>query len=116
MAGFGGSWGSTLALAYSEIIPERVTELIVRGIFLLRKRESTGSTSAALRFYIRMHGRRISPIFPRESAAISLRPTIGGSQARIPPWARRCEDLERMGGRHLEAPARSCIYQPFPRG
>src|ERR1700689_3534808 len=36
---FGGSWGSTLALAYSETHPERVTELVVRGIFLLRYAE-----------------------------------------------------------------------------
>lgn len=36
---FGGSWGSTLALAYSETHPERVTELVLRGIFLLRKKE-----------------------------------------------------------------------------
>ncbi|MDH5557760.1 MAG: prolyl aminopeptidase [Alphaproteobacteria bacterium] len=36
---FGGSWGSTLALAYAETHPERVTELILRGIFLLRKQE-----------------------------------------------------------------------------
>ena len=36
---FGGSWGSTLALAYSETHPDRVTELILRGIFLLRKQE-----------------------------------------------------------------------------
>jgi proline iminopeptidase len=35
----GGSWGSTLALAYAETHPERVTELILRGIFLLRKAE-----------------------------------------------------------------------------
>lgn len=35
----GGSWGSTLSLAYAETHPERVTELILRGIFLLRKRE-----------------------------------------------------------------------------
>jgi proline iminopeptidase len=33
---FGGSWGSTLALAYAEANPERVTELVLRGIFLLR--------------------------------------------------------------------------------
>ena len=33
---FGGSWGSTLGLAYTETHPERVTELIVRGIFTLR--------------------------------------------------------------------------------
>ena len=36
---FGGSWGSTLALAYAQKHPERVTELILRGIFLLRKSE-----------------------------------------------------------------------------
>jgi proline iminopeptidase len=36
---FGGSWGSTLALAYAETHVERVTELVLRGIFLLRKEE-----------------------------------------------------------------------------
>jgi proline iminopeptidase len=36
---FGGSWGSTLALAYAEKHPERVSELVLRGIFLLRKQE-----------------------------------------------------------------------------
>ena len=36
---FGGSWGSTLALAYAETHPERVTELVLRGIFMLRKKE-----------------------------------------------------------------------------
>lgn len=35
----GGSWGSTLAIAYAETHTERVTELIVRGIFLARKKE-----------------------------------------------------------------------------
>ncbi|WP_296898983.1 prolyl aminopeptidase [Thiohalocapsa sp.] len=33
---FGGSWGSTLALAYAETYPERVTALVLRGIFLCR--------------------------------------------------------------------------------
>jgi proline iminopeptidase len=36
---FGGSWGSTLALAYAETHPARVTELVLRGIFLLRRQE-----------------------------------------------------------------------------
>ncbi|MDO1581658.1 prolyl aminopeptidase [Rhizobium oryzicola] len=36
---FGGSWGSTLALAYSETHPHRVTELVVRGIYTLTKAE-----------------------------------------------------------------------------
>jgi len=31
---FGGSWGSTLSLAYAQTYPERVTELVLRGIFL----------------------------------------------------------------------------------
>ena len=36
---FGGSWGSALALAYAETHPERVTELVLRGIFTLRRSE-----------------------------------------------------------------------------
>ncbi|NME78682.1 prolyl aminopeptidase [Rhodococcus sp. 105337] len=36
---FGGSWGSTLALTYSQRHPDRVTELVLRGIFLLRRSE-----------------------------------------------------------------------------
>lgn len=36
---FGGSWGSTLALAYAETHPERVSALVLRGIFLCRPEE-----------------------------------------------------------------------------
>ncbi len=36
---FGGSWGSTLSLAYAETYPERVTELVLRGIFLFDQYE-----------------------------------------------------------------------------
>lgn len=36
---FGGSWGSTLALAYAQQHPGRVSELVVRGIFGLRRAE-----------------------------------------------------------------------------
>ena len=36
---FGGSWGSTLALAYAQKHPAQVTELVLRGIFLCRKKE-----------------------------------------------------------------------------
>ncbi|HEY5071950.1 MAG TPA: prolyl aminopeptidase [Caulobacteraceae bacterium] len=36
---FGGSWGSTLALAYAILHPERVAGLVLRGIFLLTQRE-----------------------------------------------------------------------------
>lgn len=34
---FGGSWGSTLGLAYAETHPDRVTALVLRGIFLCRR-------------------------------------------------------------------------------
>lgn len=36
---FGGSWGSTLSLAYSQTYPEACRGLILRGIFLLRQKE-----------------------------------------------------------------------------
>lgn len=36
---FGGSWGSTLALAYAETHPEHVSELVLRGIYTLTKAE-----------------------------------------------------------------------------
>jgi proline iminopeptidase len=36
---FGGSWGSTLALAYAQKHPEHVSELVLRGIFTLRREE-----------------------------------------------------------------------------
>jgi proline iminopeptidase len=36
---FGGSWGSTLALAYAITHPERVESLVLRGVFLLTERE-----------------------------------------------------------------------------
>lgn len=37
---FGGSWGSTLSLAYAQTHPERVSELVLRGIFLATQREA----------------------------------------------------------------------------
>jgi len=36
---FGGSWGATLALVYAQTHPERVTNLILRGVFLMTKAE-----------------------------------------------------------------------------
>ncbi len=36
---FGGSWGSTLALAYAQAHPDRVSALVLRGVFLCREQE-----------------------------------------------------------------------------
>lgn len=52
---FGGSWGSTLAIAYAEMHPDRVTELVLRGIFLGTQPEQD---------WIYVHG--ASEIFPKE--------------------------------------------------
>jgi proline iminopeptidase len=52
---FGGSWGSTLALAYAETYPDRVSELILRGIYTL--------TRAELKWYYQFG---VSEIFPEK--------------------------------------------------
>ncbi|WP_373235602.1 prolyl aminopeptidase [Cohaesibacter celericrescens] len=36
---FGGSWGSTLALAYAQTHPDKVSELVLRGVYMLTKAE-----------------------------------------------------------------------------
>ena len=50
---FGGSWGSTLALAYAETHPEHVSELVLRGIYLM--------TDAEMRWYYQFG---VSEMFP----------------------------------------------------
>jgi proline iminopeptidase len=63
---FGGSWGSALGLAYAETHPDRVTELVLRGIFTLRRSE--------LNFY---YGGAAGQLFPERWARF-LAP-LGGS-------------------------------------
>ncbi len=67
---FGGSWGSTLALAYATKHPERVLELILRGIFLLRPEEirwfyAPGGTS---RMYPDAFEAFLAPLSPADYA------------------------------------------------
>ncbi len=66
---FGGSWGSTLALAYSQTHPQRVTELVLRGIFLLRRWELEWfyqSPGGAAALYPDLWERYVEPIPPAE--------------------------------------------------
>jgi len=48
---FGGSWGSTLGLAYAIVHPERVKGLVLRGIFLSRSSELTWFLNDVKHFY-----------------------------------------------------------------
>ncbi len=66
---FGGSWGSTLALAYAQAHPDRVTELVLRGIFLVRPWEfrwfyATPDGAGAL--FPDLYERFVKPIPPAE--------------------------------------------------
>lgn len=64
---FGGSWGSTLALTYAETHPERVSELVLRGIFLLRPFEIAWYyQEGASRIHPEKHEAFLAPIPPEE--------------------------------------------------
>jgi proline iminopeptidase len=66
---FGGSWGSTLALAYAQKHPRRVTELVLRGIFLLRRSELEWfyqDPEGAASLFPDLWEKYVEPIPPRE--------------------------------------------------
>jgi proline iminopeptidase len=70
---FGGSWGSTLALAYAQTHPQRVTELVLRGIFLVRPWEfrwfyESADGTAAL--FPDLYESYVAPIPPAERHAM----------------------------------------------
>ena len=65
---FGGSWGSTLALAYAETYPERVTELVLRGIFTLRQQRARMVLPGGLQLGLPRRVRGLSPADPARGA------------------------------------------------
>ncbi len=72
----GGSWGSALALAYAQTHPDRVTEMVMRGIFTLRKVEldwfyaghvgGTGPSNGTAALYPEAFEKYVAPIPPVE--------------------------------------------------
>ena len=65
---FGGSWGSTLALAYAQAHPERVLGLVLRGIFLARDRETDWFLHGMGRFFPEHHRRFLEALPEAERA------------------------------------------------
>jgi proline iminopeptidase len=70
---FGGSWGATLAIAYAETHPERVSEIVLRGVFLLRQIELDW-----------MYGGGAGMLFPEAWAEFVAAAGGAGSQATAP--------------------------------
>jgi proline iminopeptidase len=67
---FGGSWGSTLALAYAATHPERVQEMVLRGIFLARACELKWFLYDARNFFPEAWEEFTSPLAPEECTDI----------------------------------------------
>ncbi len=64
---FGGSWGSTLALLYAQAYPERVSELVLRGVFLMTQGELDWFyRGGAARFFPEEWARFLAPLTERE--------------------------------------------------
>lgn len=63
---FGGSWGSTLALAYGEAHPERCTGFVLRGIFLCTPEEIDWFLNGIRWFFPEVHDEFVAGIPPEE--------------------------------------------------
>lgn len=63
---FGGSWGSTLALAYGEAHPERCLGFVLRGVFLGRRAEIDWFLHGMGTFFPEAHRAFLAPIPPEE--------------------------------------------------
>ncbi len=63
---FGGSWGSTLALAYGQAHPERCTGFVLRGIFLCTPAEIDWFMNGIKWFFPEEHARFVAAIAPNE--------------------------------------------------
>ena len=66
---FGGSWGSTLALAYGQAHPERCLGFVLRGVFLGRRAEIDWFLHGMGTFFPEAHRAFLAPIPPEERGA-----------------------------------------------
>lgn len=83
---FGGSWGSTLSLAYAQTHPDRVSELVLRGIFLGSEREEKWLYHyGASELYPEEYERFLAPLPPegRKNPIASFREILTGDDERL---------------------------------
>jgi proline iminopeptidase len=104
----GGSWGATLALAYAQAHPDRVSGMVLRATFLGTRDELAGAFLDALpRFYPDLSGDFVG-LLPPEERAQPLdgywRRILDSDPAVHSPFARAWHDTERILSEH--APGR----------
>jgi proline iminopeptidase len=105
----GGSWGATLALAYAQAHPDRVTGIVLRATFLGTRAELEGAFLDALpRFYPDLSDDFLGALTPQERAQpldAYFRRILGADPAVHGPAARAWGDTERILSEH--APGRT---------
>ena len=106
----GGSWGATLALAYAEAHPERVSGIALRATFLGTQREvETAFTSRLAQFYPALHDDFLSVLPPEERAQpvrAYYRRILDADPAVHGPASRAWHDTERALSEHKAAKTR----------
>jgi proline iminopeptidase len=106
----GGSWGATLALAYAQVHPNRVTGIVLRATFLGTRGELEGAFLDALpRFYPDLNDDFVS-LLPEEERTKPLgaywRRILDTDPAVHGPFARAWHDTERILSEHVSGQAR----------
>jgi proline iminopeptidase len=106
----GGSWGATLALAYAQAYPHRVTGIVLRATFLGTSEELDGAFLTALpRFYPELSDDFIGLLLPEERGQpldAYFRRILAPDPAVHGPAARAWHDTERTLSEHMSARAR----------
>jgi proline iminopeptidase len=106
----GGSWGATLALAYAQVHPDRVTGIVLRATFLGTRAELEGAFLDALpRFYPGLNDDFLN-VLPRQERKKPLdaywRRILDSDSAVHGPAARAWHDTEQILSQHAPSRAR----------
>lgn len=111
---FGGSWGSTLALAYAQAHPERVRALVLRGIFLARRDEIDWFVNGLGRFLpeVSTHFSDLVPPAHRGNALRWYHAAVFGDDPALAVRAARTWSSVESAAMLLTQPGRSSGEEP----